>query len=101
MKLNVRMPHNTGEVGEAGEAEVIERPSLSGGSEPVWQAEITIFQGTTNHAGARRSFIVRAPPRKVKDQAEEDAKMLNNTAPQGAKAVRTLANQLHRSGNVS
>jgi len=97
-RLNVRMPHNSGAdqiVSEVEEAKVVERPSLNN-KEPVWQAEIDIHQGGVNHAGNRRSFTVRGPPRRAQEQAEDDAKQLTAAAAEGARAVRALANQLHR-----
>jgi len=92
------MPHNAtdDQGGEVEEAKVVERPSLNSG-DPVWQAEIDIHQGGINHAGHRRSFTVRGPPRRVQEQADEDAKLLTAAAAEGPKAVRSLANQLHRS----
>lgn len=92
------MPHNEGTdqvAGEVEEAKVVERPSLNSG-EPIWQAEIDIHQGGVNHAGHRRSFTVRGPPRKAQEQAQEDGKQLTAAAADGPKAVRSLANQLHR-----
>lgn len=84
---------HTGE--KMNKAEVLERRATNSG-ESVWQAEITVTQGVINHVGRTRVFTIRAPPRKAAEQAERDADQLNATAPEGAKAVRTLANALHR-----
>lgn len=92
------MPHNVApaaKTGEADQAQVVERQSLSSG-EPLWQAEIAISQGGVNHAGQLRTFTIRGPPRKAQEQADEDAKKLTEAVAEGPKAVRTLANQLHR-----
>lgn len=87
------MPHNDAtEV--AGECEVIERPALSG-SESVWQAEIEVkYEGPVN--GRQRSFTIRGPPRKSQAQGEADKKELDAHRHEGAKALRTLANKMHR-----
>lgn len=97
MRLSTKMPHNTPATwsGETIEAEVLERPTLSSG-EPVWQASIEMSQGGINHAGRTRVFTIRGPPRKTRDQAERDAKQLTEVSNEGPKAVRTLANHLHR-----
>lgn len=97
MQLSVRMPHNTpaDSTGEVHQAEVLERPALSSG-EPIWQAEIQVPQGGINHAGRTRVFTIRGPPRKSYEAAEQDAEKLTNASVQGPKAVRTLANQMHR-----
>lgn len=81
--------------GEVNQAEVLERPAVSSG-ESVWQAEIVVTQGVVNHVGRTRVFTIRGPPRKAAEQAERDANELNAVAPEGAKAVRALANALHR-----
>jgi hypothetical protein len=90
------MPHNTESTGETIEAEVIERPAVNSG-EPIWQAQICMPQGGTNHSGRTRVFNIRGPPRKTAEHAERDAKQLTQISPEGPKAVRTLANQLHKS----
>lgn len=90
------MPHNTANTGEVFEAEVVERPAVNSG-EPIWQAQIVMPQGSQNHAGRTRVFNIRGPPRKTQEQAGRDAKELTNVSPEGPKAVRTLANQLHKS----
>merc|ERR1740121_2051300 len=95
LTLGVRMPHNQVYSGERIEAEVIERPAIRSG-EPVWQAEIIMSQGTTNHSGRTRVFNIRGPPRKTREIAEGDAKQLTDVSTEGPKAVRALANQLHR-----
>jgi len=76
-------------------AEVLERPCTNN-TEQTWQAEILVPQGGVNHAGRTRVFTIRGPPRKSQDQAERDAQKLNDAAADGAKAVRALANQMHR-----
>jgi len=91
------MPHNTAEQhsGEVNKAEVLERPAVTSG-DPVWQAEIVVPQGGDNHGGRARVFTIRGPPRKTKDAAARDAEQLTNASPEGPKAVRSLANTLHR-----
>lgn len=91
------MPHNAPAegVGEMHHAEVLERPALSSG-EPIWQAEIQVPQGGTNHVGRTRVFTIRAPPRKSEEAASRDGEQLTNASIHGPKAVRTLANQMHR-----
>jgi len=92
------MPHNEAvsqHSGEVNQAEVLERPALSSG-EPIWQAEIVVPQGGVNHAGRTRVFTIRGPPRKTQEQAARDAKQLTEVSPEGPKAVRLLANQMHR-----
>jgi len=92
------MPHNSKEAEEKGErieAEVLERPAINNG-DPVWQAEIQVPQGGVNHSGQSRLMNIRGPPRKTRETAESDAEKLTNTSPEGAKAVRALANSLHR-----
>ena len=74
---------------------MLERPALKG-DESVWQAEIMVPKGGTNHPGPPQVFAIRGPPRKTRESAEDDTKRLNEAAPEGAKAVRTIANQLHR-----
>mmetsp|Transcript_56536 Transcript_56536/g.132598 ORF Transcript_56536/g.132598 Transcript_56536/m.132598 type:complete len:330 (+) Transcript_56536:61-1050(+) len=98
MRLNARMPHNqdTAVVEDVERAEVIERKSCGQSGENVWQAEISIRQGNVNHSGQKRTFTVRGPPRKQRDQAEDDAQQLTEAASQGARVVRALANDLHR-----
>lgn len=83
--------------GEVGRAEVLERKNPQNG-EPTWQAEILVNhdQPTTDHAGRARVFTIRGPPRKSQDSADDDAKRLTEAASEGAKAVRALANQMHR-----
>lgn len=94
--MNVKMPHNQDGTGETQEAEVVERPAVSSG-EPIWQAQIVATQGGTNHSGRTRMFTIRGPPRKTRDLAERDAEQLTAVSPEGPKAVRALANSLHRS----
>lgn len=92
------MPHNVVESGEKGkvyEAEVIERLAV-GGKDTVWQALITMPQGGASHSGRERVFTMRGPPRKSRDVAENDAKALTDASPDGAKAVRVLANSMHK-----
>lgn len=92
------MPHNAAEAEQGGdvfEAEVVERLAV-GGKDTVWQAQITMPQGGNSHSGRQRVFTMRGPPRKSRDQAEHDASQLTNASTQGAKAVRTLANTMHR-----
>jgi len=91
------MPHNAENeaTGETSKAEVIERPAVQSG-EPVWQAEIQVSQGGQNHAGRARVFTIRGPPRKSQEAAERDADQLTAASPSGPKAVRTLANSMHR-----
>lgn len=92
------MPHNnpvSEHSGEVNKAEVLERPAVCSG-EPIWQAEIVVPQGGDNHTGRARVFTIRGPPRKTKEQAARDADQLTNISPEGPKAVRALANSLHR-----
>jgi len=93
------MPHNTvnaeGGTGEVFEAEVVERLAV-GGKDTVWQASITMPQGGASHSGRQRVFTMRGPPRKSRDQAENDASQLTNASTQGAKVVRMLANTMHK-----
>jgi len=77
------------------QAEVLERPALSSG-EAVFQAQIVMPQGGENHTGKTRVFNIRGPPRKSLEQAEGDAKKLTDASTEGPKAVRALANKLHR-----
>lgn len=49
-----------------------------------------------NHSGRARTMCVRGPSRPSKDQALRDAKLLNEAAPDGPKAVRAAANQMQR-----
>merc|ERR1711879_826634 len=97
--VSARMPHNSSAGcdgnGEVIEAKVLERPALSNG-DPIWQAEITVPQGAINHSGQARYFNIRGPPRKSQTQAEEDAEQFTSTSINGPRALRTLANQLHR-----
>lgn len=93
--LKVNMPHNETGACELAAAEVVERPSITSG-ELLWQAQLPIQQGGTNHAGNQRMFTIRGPPRKSQELAEEDARRLTTEATKGPKAVRTLANQMHR-----
>merc|ERR1712008_293672 len=86
----------TSHSGDTNKAEVLERSGVGIG-EKSWQAEILVPQGGVNHAGRERVFTIRGPPRRDIDQAERDAHKLNEAAAEGAKAVRALANQLHRS----
>merc|ERR1711956_191439 len=86
----------TSHSGDTNKAEVLERSGVGIG-EKSWQAEILVPQGGVNHAGRERFFTIRGPPRRDIDQAERDAHKLNEAAAEGAKAVRALANQLHRS----
>lgn len=96
--LNAKMPHNHMQDDSCTfeEAQILERPSGTSG-DAVWQAEIEISKLTTAPNGNKRSFTVRGPPRKNREQAEEDSKKLTAAASDGAKAVRGLANRLHRS----
>lgn len=99
LNLNVSMPHNLGEnpTGEVVEAEVLERAAArAGSSEIIWQAKITMLQGGQNVGGRQRTIDISAPPRKSKEHAESDARQLTDMSPQGAKAVRSLANALHK-----
>lgn len=93
------MPHNAtlppSSVGEVYTAEVIERPAMRNG-EPIYQAQIVMPQPGTNHTGNQRVFNIRGPPRKAREQAECDANKLTDISTSGPKAVRALANQLHR-----
>jgi len=43
-----------------------------------------------------RTMCIRGPSRVSQEQAERDAKILNQSAPDGPKAVRTVANQMQR-----
>jgi len=90
------MPHNSATEqasAEVSAAEVIERPAMGSG-EPVWQAEVVVSQ--SGDGGRTRTFTIRGPPRKTSEAAERDAKVLTDAAADGPKAVRTLANQMHR-----
>merc|ERR1712217_407653 len=102
--LNASMPHNQ-EVTPSGqtiEAQVIERSATRpGSSEILWQAKITLLQGGQHGGGRQRSIDISAPPRKEQEQAEADARQLTDMSPQGAKAVRALANQMHKEGHNS
>mmetsp|Transcript_38541 Transcript_38541/g.68031 ORF Transcript_38541/g.68031 Transcript_38541/m.68031 type:complete len:94 (+) Transcript_38541:520-801(+) len=92
------MPHNSDHQdapGEASVAEVVERPAVSSG-ETIWQAQIVATQGGMNHSGRTRVFTIRGPPRKTRDAAERDAEQLTAASPEGPKAVRNLANTMHR-----
>jgi len=95
-RLNVTMPHNEVYEGEQVDAVVLERPAQSGSGEPIWQAEIEMAQGGTNHSGRARTFNIRGPPRKSKEAAEEDAAALTRVSSQGPKVVRGVANNMHR-----
>jgi len=67
--------------------------------EPTWKAEIYVPQGGNqqmNHSGRLRTMCIRGPSRVSQEQAERDAKILNEAAPDGPKAVRTVANQMQR-----
>jgi len=70
--------------------------------EPTFQAEIYVPQtagGATqalNHSGRIRTMCIRGPSRTSPEQAERDAKVLNDAARDGPKAVRTIANQMQR-----
>jgi len=92
------MPHNTVSTDEKGQvyhAEVVERLAV-GGKDTVWQAQITMPQGGNSHSGRQRVFTMRGPPRKSSEQAESDASQLTSASTEGAKAVRMLANNMHR-----
>lgn len=65
--------------------------------EPTWQAEIYVPQGGSlalNHSGRVRTMCIRGPSRSSHEQAEVDAKRLNEAALDGPRAVRTIANQM-------
>jgi len=97
-QLHVRMPHNAAAEEESGQvyrAEIIERPAVGGGS-IVYQAEITMPQLGVSHSGRQRVFTMRGPPRKSREQAENEATQLTNASIEGARAVRVLANAMHR-----
>lgn len=67
--------------------------------EPTWQAEIYVPQGGSlamNHSGRVRTMCIRGPSRASQEQAERDAKKLNDAAPQGPRQVRAIANQMQR-----
>jgi len=83
--------------GEMNQAEVLQRPAINNKEDTIFQAEIVVPQGGANHSGHTRVFTIRGPPRKTQDQAARDAKQLTEESPKGPKAVRTLANALHRS----
>lgn len=89
------MPQTTSGTNESVKCEVLERPALRGG-EPVWQAQIQVPQGATDHLGRSRIFTIRGPPRKSSEVAAQDAEQLGKVSVDGAKAVRTLANSMHR-----
>lgn len=85
-------------IGQTYEAEVIMRDPVVGNGDTVWQAQIDVPQGTAlTHEGKQRFFTVRGPPRKTREQADDDAQRLTEVSSRGPKAVRTLANQLFRS----
>jgi len=78
---------------------VVEGVPLHSG-EPTWKAEIYVPQGGAqlmNHSGRLRTMCIRGPSRVSQEQAERDAKVLEEAAPEGPKAVRTVANQMQRS----
>lgn len=67
--------------------------------EPTWQAEIFVPQSGSqmlNHSGRQRTMCIRGPSRVSQEQAERDAKVLNDAAPEGPKSVRSVANQMQR-----
>mmetsp|Transcript_27617 Transcript_27617/g.72938 ORF Transcript_27617/g.72938 Transcript_27617/m.72938 type:complete len:98 (+) Transcript_27617:126-419(+) len=67
--------------------------------EATWQAEIYVPQiggGMMNHAGKVRTMCIRGPSRVSEEQAERDAKILNDAVPDGPKGVRQVANQMQR-----
>merc|ERR1712113_1336574 len=89
-----RMPQTASGTSESVKCEVLERPALRGG-EPIWQAQIQVPQGATDHSGRSRIFTIRGPPRKSSEAATQDADQLEKASVDGAKAVRTLANSMH------
>lgn len=68
--------------------------------DPTWQAELYVPQGgaqALNHAGRLRTMCIRGPSRADKDQAERDAKLLQDAAMSGGpQKARTVANQMQR-----
>lgn len=67
--------------------------------EPTWQAEIFVPQGGNqmlNHSGRQRTMCIRGPSRSSQEQAEHDAKVLNDSAAEGPQTVRKVANQMQR-----
>lgn len=67
--------------------------------EPTWQAEIYVPQGGSlalNHSGRLRTMCIRGPSRTTQEQAARDAQKLNDAAPEGPRAVRSVANQMQR-----
>jgi len=85
---------NFADSGEVGTISVSQRPTNTQ-NDVVWQAEVEIFTPSVTANGQRRTFTVRAPPRKAKEQAEEDAERLGEASVEGPKAVRQAASQLH------
>jgi len=49
-----------------------------------------------NNTGRVRTMCIRGPSRVDEDQAENDAKILNDAVPDGPKGVRQVANQMQR-----
>merc|ERR1712039_943835 len=99
MALNVSMPHNIEEAssGQTVEAQVFDRPAIGGKpGDILWQAKITLVQGGQHAGGRVRNIDISAPPRREREQAESDARQLTDMSSQGIKAVRALANQMHK-----
>jgi len=78
-----------------GVAVVYERPA-KGSGEVTWQAEILSQQPGVNHTGRPRTFTIRGPPRKVKEAADADAEQLTQSAHEGGKVLRSIANEMHK-----
>lgn len=95
--LNVTMSHDSMQDDSCTfeEAHILERQSGPCG-DCIWQAEIEISKNQLAPNGTKRTFTVRGPPRKNKELAEEDSKKMEAATNEGAKAVRSLANKLHR-----
>lgn len=92
-----KAPTPGGEPGEVNKAQLLQGVSQKN-NEPTWQAHILVPQvtGGINYAGRIRTFTVRCPVRLSEDQALQDAKQLEEAAPNGPQAVRAVANELQR-----
>lgn len=73
-------------------ADVCER-SVNG--KQCWQAEIMQPGGATRR-GSERTYAVRAPQRRSREEAEADAQKLTDASVDGPKAVRLVAGDLAR-----
>jgi len=83
--------------GEINRGQVVDGVPLNNG-DPTWQAEILVPPpgGGLNHSGKMRTMCIRGPSRIAYDQAQRDARMFDDVAAEGPKAVRACANQMQR-----